>query len=185
MPKPTLFVHLGQRIGRGVVIEIDVRIPRPNRTSLRAAQLLCDCGNEYVSALQALVGKRPENQRTRSCGCLRREHQIAAATRHGLSRRGNEHYLSSTWENMIGRCETPSHTGYKYWGGRGIKVCDRWHDLELFVLDIETLLGSRPDNHTLDRINNDGNYEPGNVRWATQSEQVKNSRRPAKGGDLG
>ena len=188
MPRVTLFVHLGQRIGRGIVIDTDVKIPRSGRMStLRGARLICDCGNEYVSALQALVGKRPEKQRTQSCGCLRREHQIASATKHGAARRVNPHPLAKTWEAMIARCENPQTRDYGYWGGRGIAVCERWHDFSVFTADIYDQIGPRPEEcypsgrvkYTLDRVDNDGNYEPGNVRWATQSEQMLN-RRPFK-----
>jgi hypothetical protein len=81
---------------------------------------------------------------------------------------------------MIHRCEDPNARGYQNYGGRGIAVCERWHDVRLFVEDIERLLGSRPAGSTLDRVDNDRNYEPDNVRWATQSEQHRNSRRGSK-----
>jgi hypothetical protein len=177
MPKSSLFVQVGQRIGRGVVIDADVRIPRPGRPGLRGARLICDCGTEYVSALQALVGKRPENQRTMSCGCLRREHQIAAVTKHGMSRRCGEHPLYATWDGMIRRCEEPGAAGYEYWGGQGVTVCPEWHDAAVFITWIEANLGPRPDGMTLDRHpDTDGPYAPGNVRWATHSEQMRNRR---------
>jgi hypothetical protein len=180
MPRQSLFVEVGQRIGRGVVIETGLTLPRPGRAGLRAARLLCDCGNEYVSALQALVGKRQENQRTMSCGCRRREHQIASVTTHGM----NNHPLAKTWDSMLRRCEDPGAPGYKNYGGRGIKVCDRWHDVRLFIADIETMLGPRPPGMSIDRYpDNDGNYEPGNVRWATNSQQMQN-RRPYKRPDM-
>jgi len=187
MPKLKLFVSLGQRIGRGVVIETDLRIPRPGRVGLRAAKLRCDCGNEYVSALQALVGERPDNQRCLSCGCLRRENQIAAVTNHGMNRgkhgrgphaRMQRHPLIKIWEGMLHRCEFPNDPFYYCYGGRGITVCKRWHDPRLFAEDIDRLLGPRPQSWTLDRIENDGNYEPGNVRWASPAMQAANRRRP-------
>lgn len=171
--QPTLFVSLGQRIGRGVVIETDLRIPRrTQRTTLRAARLLCDCGNEYVTSLQALVGKRPENQRCLSCGCLRRDHQIAAVTTHGLW----GHPFFKIWEGMLARCENPRCEGYPNYGGRGISVCEAWHDPLIFVTDLSRLLGPKPEGYSIDRIDNDGNYEPGNVRWADAATQVANQR---------
>jgi hypothetical protein len=78
---------------------------------------------------------------------------------------------------MIARCENPKRKGYPYYGGRGITVCERWHDPAAFIADIERDLGPRPPGLTLDRIDNDGNYQPGNVRWATWSEQAFNARR--------
>jgi len=85
-----------------------------------------------------------------------------------------------SWQQMIQRCYNPKRPQYKYWGGRGITVCDRWRkSFQAFLED----MGPRPKGALLDRYpNNDGNYEPGNCRWATQSEQNSNRRRPAKGG---
>jgi hypothetical protein len=77
------------------------------------------------------------------------------------------------WYAMIDRCHNPKHRSFKNYGARGITVCARWHDLENFLVD----MGPRPPGLTIDRINNDGNYEPGNVRWATRSVQQRNKRR--------
>jgi hypothetical protein len=88
------------------------------------------------------------------------------------------HPLYQTWNAMMTRCYNPQHEQFKDYGGRGITVCDRWHDVRLFIADIELLIGSRPPKMTLDRIDNDGGYGPGKVRWATRSEQRLNARRP-------
>jgi hypothetical protein len=90
---------------------------------------------------------------------------------HGLSK----HPMYHSWIAMIRRCHASSEPGYKNYGARGIKVCDRWRNsFVAFLAD----MGGRPSpKHTLDRINNDGNYEPGNCRWATVSEQMQNTRR--------
>ena len=76
------------------------------------------------------------------------------------------------WVGMIQRCTNQNHLGYKYYGARGITVCDRWMVFVNFSAD----MGDRPSGKTLDRINNDGNYEPGNCRWATDAEQKRNNR---------
>jgi hypothetical protein len=78
----------------------------------------------------------------------------------------------NTWRSMMRRCTTPSATGYESYGGRGIKVCERWTKFESFLAD----MGTRPDNRTLDRIKVDENYEPSNCRWATKEEQSNNRR---------
>jgi hypothetical protein len=91
--------------------------------------------------------------------------------RHGLARR--KEYRA--WVNMISRCENPKTPGWENYGGRGIAVCRRWREsVEAFYEDI----GPRPSpQHSVDRIDNNGNYEPGNCRWATQHEQTRNMRR--------
>ncbi len=79
-------------------------------------------------------------------------------------------YIS--WRNMRQRCQNPNHPDYEDYGGRGIKVCKRWKDFVNFLTD----MGERPEGLTLDRINNDGNYEPDNCRWATLKQQAQNQR---------
>lgn len=87
------------------------------------------------------------------------------------------HPLYSTWQGMKNRCMNPKSDTYGYYGGRGIKVCERWLDFANFLEDV----GDKPTlKHSLDRIDNDGDYEPGNVKWATQIEQVANQRPKSK-----
>ena len=90
-----------------------------------------------------------------------------------------KHYLYSTWRGMKQRCYYKKMNGYKNWGGRGIKVCDEWKDdFIAFASYIEKNLGDKPPKHSFDRIDNDGDYEPGNVRWASYKEQNNNLRKP-------
>lgn len=90
-----------------------------------------------------------------------------------MSAMDTEHPLYSTWEGMNQRCNNPNHDSFSYYGGRGIKVCERWKLFENFLAD----MGVRPDGKTIDRYpDNNGNYEPSNCRWATPSMQSKNSR---------
>ncbi len=95
--------------------------------------------------------------------------------------------LKHVYSNMHQRCENPNNPRYKDWGGRGIKVCKRWSGKlgkKHFFEDIERILGERPKNCTLDRINNDGDYKPSNMKWSTYSEQNYNRRKlPNKTGE--
>ena len=103
---------------------------------------------------------------TTSCGCYSRER----ATTHGMSRRPE----NVAWRSMIQRCHNPRSGGFAQYGGRGITVCDEWRDFARFFADV----GPRPSRrHSLDRIDNARGYEPGNVAWATPTEQSRNTRR--------
>lgn len=95
----------------------------------------------------------------------------ASNLRHGHARTAHTTPEHNAWGNMLARCRVQKNRMFKYYGGRGIKVCDRWHEFENFLAD----MGLRPSaKHSIDRINNDGNYEPGNCRWATREQQSFN-----------
>lgn len=105
------------------------------------------------------------------------EAQREALTTHGHSVGGVPSPTYISWVAMLQRCEDPGKSNYVYYGGRGIAVCQGWHDFSTFLAD----MGERPDGKELSRIDNDGNYEPGNVQWATKAENVaERNRRVAK-----
>jgi hypothetical protein len=107
-----------------------------------------------------------------SCGCLRKQLNPVRTLLHGHTRDLKKSREYQSWTAMKGRCFRPKDANYKYYGGRGITVCDRWLKFEDFLVDV----GIRPAGTTLDRIDNDKNYEPGNVRWATPEVQSRNRR---------
>ena len=152
----------GQRFGRLVVIS---KAPSSQgRSPVTQWNCICDCGEAKVVGTMNLV-----RGRTKSCGCMQKEIVSANSTTHGLRNSG----AYNSWHAMWGRCKRMSNASFPNYGGRGITICDRWKSFANFYAD----MGDRPNGMTLDRFPNaDGNYEPGNCRWATKEEQDTNKR---------
>lgn len=125
---------------------------------------ICDCGVSKTISSNAL-----RRGATISCGCYKRENTSIVKRKHGLH--GVDEY--EVWINMLGRCRNKHKKEFKNYGGRGIKVCERWSEFNNFIKD----MGKRPSKfHSLDRIDVNGDYDPQNCRWSTKTEQARNKR---------
>lgn len=155
----------GEKVGDAIFIK---------RTSIMLnkqwkALFRCKCGKEFEASIAKV-----KNNSTRSCGC----YNTNRITKH----KKHNSVIYHRWENMIQRCTNPKTKRYKHYGGRGITICDEWRNNFIsFYNYVMSLSNALSDGYTIDRIDNNGNYEPGNIRWATYSEQNKN-RNPYKWG---
>jgi hypothetical protein len=161
-PQSTRRVSVGARFGRLIVVEDLGTTGRPYH--FRRWRVKCDCGEERIVLNQSL-------HRQISCGCEQRRRSADAARTHGMTKSP----LYKVWTAMRQRCLNPNCASWPKYGGRGITLCERWKDdYAAFVEDV----GQRPEGArwSIDRIDNSRGYEPGNVRWATDVRQARNSR---------
>lgn len=154
----------GRKFGMWTVLFLDSRTPR----GVKMWMCECECGKRKpVSATSLPSGS------SRSCGCDRDRKTIERSYKHGGAMRGDMSPEYKAWRDMMKRCFQKNFHHYPAYGGRGITVCERWREASNFIADIP----KKPvGKFSLDRIDFNGNYEPGNVRWATDHEQSRNKR---------
>lgn len=155
----------GQRFGKLVAIEY--KGLKGEKTSWLCK---CDCGNECIVITNSL-----KSNKTKSCGCIHKKQLIERNKKHNMS----NSKLYKVWRGMKTRCYNPNFIYYCNYGGRGITICDEWkNDFSKFYE--WAINNGYEEGLTIDRINNDGNYEPINCRWITRAEQNKNQRKAKK-----
>lgn len=149
------------------MLTVSKYVGRSGKNNRRYYECLCDCGNKTV-----VEGTNIKNGSVKSCGCLRNKIASENATKRNYKHGMADTRLQKIWSGMKIRCFDKNHVYYKRYGGRGISVCDEWMDFATFAN--WALNNGYSDLLTIDRIDNDGNYEPTNCRWVTQKKQNRN-----------
>jgi hypothetical protein len=159
----------GQKFGKLTVIKRGDNYITPSGKPVTMWLCNCECDNEITTAGYSLTSGK-----TASCGCFGKEQRLKSNTKHGLS----HSRINSIYRNMKSRCYNPNTPKYHNHGGRGISVCDEWLDKEQGLINFYewAMQNNYSDNLTLDRIDNNGNYNPHNCKWSTYEEQNFNRR---------
>lgn len=158
----------GRQFGRLFVIDLHDICETPGGTKRTRWMCRCDCGVEKVVRGQDLV-----TGAIRSCGCFQSESSARRRTTHGQTKQGKFSREYTSWAGAKKRCTNPKDRNYRHYGGRGIRMCDRWSkDFAAFFAD----MGPCPEGMEIDRVDVNGDYKPCNCRWATLSQQALNKR---------
>jgi hypothetical protein len=171
--KTNLIDLTNKRFGRLTVIKRAENI----KPKITIWECHCDCGNKII-----VIGSLLKKGHTRSCGCIKSEQLIKRNSKHGYSPRGAKNVLYNRWSGMKARCNNPHMDNYKFYGGRGIRVCERWEDFENFKNDMEKSFIEHVSefglkNTEIERINNNKGYSKDNCCWKTHFEQSQNTRK--------
>lgn len=157
---------VGKKYGRLTVVEYAGRKKSASGGRQYYWRCNCSCGNTTV-----VQGSDLKSRNTISCTCLRNENTARLKLRHGCARVGQKHPIYSCWEGMWARCTRPKNPSYPWYGAKGISVCERWREFENFFEDMSP---EWKRGLEIDRISSKGNYEPGNCKWSTRKEQMRN-----------